>query len=49
MQAGYTNVFALKGGWHEWQARGYPTGDEIVIVQFGTDEEGARMGPPLDC
>jgi rhodanese-related sulfurtransferase len=25
IQAGYENVYALKGGWQEWQARGYPT------------------------
>jgi rhodanese-related sulfurtransferase len=22
---GYTKVYALKGGWKEWQAAGYPT------------------------
>ena len=24
MNMGYTRVYALKGGWHEWQDRGYP-------------------------
>jgi rhodanese-related sulfurtransferase len=22
---GFTNVYALKGGWREWQKAGYPT------------------------
>jgi rhodanese-related sulfurtransferase len=22
---GYTKVFALKGGWHEWQRANFPT------------------------
>jgi len=21
---GYTKVYALKGGWHEWEGSGYP-------------------------
>jgi len=23
-QNGYDKVYALKGGWNEWQAKGYP-------------------------
>jgi Rhodanese-related sulfurtransferase len=25
MKMGYTKVFALKGGWDEWEKAGYPT------------------------
>jgi len=25
MDMGYTKVYALKGGWREWQRAGYPT------------------------
>jgi len=25
MGEGYTNVYALKGGWHEWYKAEYPT------------------------
>jgi rhodanese-related sulfurtransferase len=25
MNMGYTKVFALKGGWDEWEKAGYPT------------------------
>jgi len=25
MDMGYTKVYALKGGWKEWQKAGYPT------------------------
>jgi len=24
MDKGFTKVYALKGGWHEWQSKGYP-------------------------
>lgn len=24
LESGYTQVFALAGGWKEWQAKGYP-------------------------
>ena len=25
IKMGYTKVFALKGGWNEWEKAGYPT------------------------
>jgi len=25
MEMGYTKVYALKGGWREWDKAGYPT------------------------
>ena len=25
IEKGYTRVFALKGGWNDWQDAGYPT------------------------
>jgi len=25
MKMGYFKVYALKGGWHEWERKGYPT------------------------
>jgi rhodanese-related sulfurtransferase len=25
MEKGYTKVYALKGGWEEWNKAGYPT------------------------
>jgi rhodanese-related sulfurtransferase len=25
IKIGYTKVFALKGGWNEWEKAGYPT------------------------
>lgn len=24
IKLGFTRVYALKGGWHEWQHKGYP-------------------------
>jgi len=29
MEKGYGNVFALKGGWQEWEETGFPMDEKI--------------------
>jgi 3-mercaptopyruvate sulfurtransferase SseA len=34
MEAGYRKVFALKGGWEEWLAAGYPVEEKLGKGQW---------------
>jgi 3-mercaptopyruvate sulfurtransferase SseA len=34
MEARYTKVFALKGGWKEWVASGYPVEEKLAGEQW---------------
>jgi 3-mercaptopyruvate sulfurtransferase SseA len=39
MEAGYQKVYALKGGWKEWLASGYPVEEKLGGEKWEYDAE----------